>query len=170
MPAVNWVLLAGVVAAVVGFGSSSALAGAYGIAVTVTMLITTLLTYFVVRARWRLPRALALGATAFFLPLDALLVVGCAVKFFDGGWFPLALGRAAVRGDDDLAARAARTLLQSIQQRRTPSCSPSSTRCRPAGDLPRARAPPSTRSPIPTPCRRRCCTTSSTTRCCTSAT
>ena len=51
MPAVNWLLLAGVVAAVVGFGSSSALAGAYGIAVTMTMLITTLLTYFVVRAR-----------------------------------------------------------------------------------------------------------------------
>ena len=51
MPLVNWVLLAGVVAAVLFFGSSSALAGAYGIAVTVTMLITTLLTYVVVRAR-----------------------------------------------------------------------------------------------------------------------
>ena len=103
MPAVNWLLLAGVVAAVVGFGSSSALAGAYGIAVTLTMLITTLLTYFVVRARWQLPAALALGATAFFLLLDAVLVVGCAFKFFDGGWFPLALGAAAVRRDGHLA-------------------------------------------------------------------
>jgi KUP system potassium uptake protein len=92
MPAVNWALLAGVIAAVVGFGSSSALAGAYGIAVTLTMMITTVLTYFVVREGWRLPAPLALGATAFFLALDALLVAGCAVKFFDGGWFPIALG------------------------------------------------------------------------------
>lgn len=92
MPAVNWVLMVGVVAAVVGFGSSSALAGAYGIAVTLTMMITTVLTYFVVREGWRLPKPLAIGATVFFLAIDALLVAGCAVKFFDGGWFPLALG------------------------------------------------------------------------------
>jgi len=92
LPAVNWALLAGVVAAVLHFGSSSALAGAYGIAVTVTMLITTVLTYFVVRHGWGLPAPLALGSTAFFLTLDALLVTGCAVKFFEGGWFPLAMG------------------------------------------------------------------------------
>ncbi len=92
VPAVNWALLAGVVVAVVGFGSSSALAGAYGIAVTLTMMITTVLTFFVVRQGWRLPAPLAWGATAFFLAIDALLVAGCAVKFFDGGWFPLALG------------------------------------------------------------------------------
>ena len=92
MPAVNWLLMAGVVAAVVGFGSSSALAGAYGIAVTLTMMITTVLTYFVVSEGWRLPRPVAVGATVFFLAIDALLVAGCAVKFFDGGWFPLALG------------------------------------------------------------------------------
>ena len=92
MPAVNWVLLAGVIGAVLAAGSSSALAGAYGIAVTLTMLITTLLTYFVVREGWRLPAPLAIGATLFFLAVDALLVAGCAVKFFDGGWFPLALG------------------------------------------------------------------------------
>ncbi|HVQ02287.1 MAG TPA: potassium transporter Kup [Burkholderiaceae bacterium] len=91
MPAVNWMLLAGVVTAVVAFGSSSALAGAYGIAVTMTMLITTLLTYFVVARLWHLPKPLAIGATAFFLLLDAVLVIGCAFKFFDGGWFPLAL-------------------------------------------------------------------------------
>ena len=92
MPAVNWALLAGVIAAVVGFGSSSALAGAYGIAVTLTMLITTVMTFFVVRHGWRLPAPLAFGATAFFLCIDGLLVSACAVKFFDGGWFPLALG------------------------------------------------------------------------------
>lgn len=92
MPAVNWLLMGGVVAAVVGFGSSSALAGAYGIAVTLTMMITTVLTYFVVSEGWRLPRPVAVGATVFFLGIDALLVAGCAIKFFDGGWFPLALG------------------------------------------------------------------------------
>jgi len=92
MPAVNRALLGGVVAAVLYFGSSSALAGAYGIAVTLTMLITTVLTYFVVRGRWRLPAPVALGATAFFLALDGLLVASCAIKLPDGGWFPLALG------------------------------------------------------------------------------
>ncbi len=92
LPAVNWALLAGVVVAVLFFGSSSALAGAYGIAVTLTMMITTVLTYFVVREGWRLPAPLAIGATVFFLVIDALLVAGCAMKFFDGGWFPLALG------------------------------------------------------------------------------
>jgi len=92
LPAVNWALLMGVLAAVLLFKSSSALAGAYGIAVTVTMMITTVLTYFVVRHGWHLPKAVALGATVFFLSLDALLVAGCAVKFIDGGWFPLAMG------------------------------------------------------------------------------
>lgn len=92
MPAVSWTLLAGVVAAVVFFGSSSALAGAYGIAVTLTMLITTILTYFVVRHAWSLPAPVAIGATAFFLLVDAMLVAGTFLKFLDGGWFPLALG------------------------------------------------------------------------------
>lgn len=92
IPAVNWLLLAGVVVVVLYFGSSSALAGAYGIAVTLTMMITTVLTYFVVRMGWRIPAPLALGSTVFFLCIDALLVAGCAVKLFDGGWLPLALG------------------------------------------------------------------------------
>jgi KUP system potassium uptake protein len=98
IPAVNWALLAGVVAAVVAFGSSSALAAAYGIAVTLTMLITTVLTWFVVRDAWKLPTPLAAGATVFFLAIDALLVAGCAVKFLDGGWFPLALGALLFAG------------------------------------------------------------------------
>jgi KUP system potassium uptake protein len=92
MPAVNWALLVGVAAVVVGFGGTSALAGAYGIAVTVTMLITTVLTYFVIREGWRLPAALAIGATAFFLGVDLLLVVSCSIKFVDGGWFTIATG------------------------------------------------------------------------------
>ena len=92
MPAVNWALLGGVIVAVLLFGSSAALAGAYGIAVTLTMMITTVLTWFVIRDGWRVPRRYAVPATVGFLLLDALLVAGCAIKFFDGGWFPLAMG------------------------------------------------------------------------------
>lgn len=92
MPAVNWLLMAGVIAAVLVFKSSSALAVAYGIAVTLTMLITTTLTYFVVRHSWKLPSWIAIGATSFFIMVDLLLVAGCAVKIVDGGWFPILLG------------------------------------------------------------------------------
>jgi KUP system potassium uptake protein len=88
----GWLALVAGVLAVAGFGSSSALAGAYGIAVTLTMLITMLLTFFVVREGWRLPTPVAVGSTLFFLSLDLLLVASCAIKFFDGGWFPLVLG------------------------------------------------------------------------------
>jgi KUP system potassium uptake protein len=94
MPGVNWLLLGAVLLAVFGFGSSSAMASAYGIAVTVTMLITTLLTFFVVRYGWNFPLPLALGATSVFMALDLLLVTSCAIKFFQGGWFPLLLGFA----------------------------------------------------------------------------
>jgi KUP system potassium uptake protein len=94
MPGVNWLLLVAVLLAVYGFGSSSAMASAYGIAVTVTMLITTLLTFFVVRYGWHYPLALALGATSVFMVLDLLLVLSCSIKFFQGGWFPLLLGFA----------------------------------------------------------------------------
>jgi len=94
MPEVNWLLLVSVLLAVVGFGSSSALASAYGIAVTMTMLITTALTFFVVRDGWGYPLPVALAATAVFLALDTLLVVSCSLKFFQGGWFPLVLGLA----------------------------------------------------------------------------
>jgi len=92
LPAVNWVLLIGVVAAVLMFGSSSGLAGAYGIAVTLTMMITTLLTFFVALYRWKTPTPITFLATGFFLVLDLALVSGCMIKLFDGGWFPLALG------------------------------------------------------------------------------
>ena len=92
MPGVNWILLAGVVLAVLAFRSSSALAGAYGIAVTLTMVITTIMTYFVVHDAWKLPTPLAIGATMFFLSIDAFLFAGCIIKFFDGGWLPLAMG------------------------------------------------------------------------------
>lgn len=91
MPQVNRVLLLGVLLVTVGFGSSSALAAAYGIAVTGTMLITTILTYFVVKDAWRLPLLLALAATGFFLLIDAALLGASLLKFPDGGWFPVLL-------------------------------------------------------------------------------
>jgi len=94
MPEVNWLLLVAVLLAVVGFGSSSALASAYGIAVTVTMLVTTVLTFFVIRHAWGYPLPLALAATGVFLALDLLLVISCSLKFWQGGWFPLVLGVA----------------------------------------------------------------------------
>ena len=94
MPEVNRLLLVAVLLAVLGFGSSSALAAAYGIAVTVTMLITTILTFFVVRHAWGYPLPLACAATGVFVALDALLVAACSLKFMDGGWFPLVLGVA----------------------------------------------------------------------------
>jgi KUP system potassium uptake protein len=92
MPGVNWLLLAAVLLAVLGFGSSSALASAYGIAVTVTMLVTTVLTFFVVRHAWKYPLPVVVAATAVFLALDLLLVISCALKFWQGGWFPLVMG------------------------------------------------------------------------------
>ena len=94
MPEVNRVLLAAVLAATLFFASSTALAAAYGIAVTATMFITTLLTFFVVRHGWGYPLPVALAATGAFLALDAVLLISCALKFADGGWFPLALGAA----------------------------------------------------------------------------
>ena len=94
MPSVNWLLLVAVVLAVLGFGSSSALASAYGIAVTITMLTTTLLTFFVVRNAWRYPLWIAVAATGLFLGVDLVLVIACSLKFMEGGWFPLVLGAA----------------------------------------------------------------------------
>jgi len=94
MPGVNRALLVGVVLAVLAFKGSSALAGAYGIAVSLTMAITTALTFFVIHKGWRLSLPLSIAATGFFLVLDLFLFAGCAIKFWDGGWFPVAMGLA----------------------------------------------------------------------------
>ncbi|MFZ3088850.1 MAG: KUP/HAK/KT family potassium transporter, partial [Methylotenera sp.] len=92
VPAINWLLLVAVVITAIAFQNSSAIASAYGIAVTGTMLITTILSYFVLRHNWKYPLWLALGATSTFIALDLLLLASCSVKFFKGGWFPVALG------------------------------------------------------------------------------
>ncbi|MFM9879787.1 MAG: potassium transporter Kup [Burkholderiaceae bacterium] len=91
IPAVNWTLLGGVVMAVTFFGSSSALAAAYGISVSLVMVITTLLTFFVIRYHWKLPLALCLAATGFFVLVDMAFFASNALKIAQGGWFPLAL-------------------------------------------------------------------------------
>jgi KUP system potassium uptake protein len=92
LPRVNRILLIAVILAAVGFGSSAAMASAYGIAVTVTMLITTMLTLFVVRDAWGMPLWVAYGSTGMFLALDLLLVTSCSTKFVQGGWFPIVMG------------------------------------------------------------------------------
>ena len=92
MPAVNWLQLAVVLLAVIGFGSSENLAAAYGIAVTATMLATTILTFFVIRYRWKLNLLLCWTATGFFLLIDITFFSANALKLFHGGWFPLMLG------------------------------------------------------------------------------
>lgn len=91
IPAINWILLIAVILTVLAFKNSSAIAAAYGIAVTGTMLITSILTYFVVRNIWKYPLWIAISATSVFICLDVLLLASCSVKFFNGGWFPVAL-------------------------------------------------------------------------------
>src|SRR3982751_3171032 len=92
IPAVNWTLLVVVALAVVGFGSSTRLTNAYGVAVMGTMLVTTFLTFFVVRYGWRYPLWLCLLATGFFMVIDGTLFGAALLKVHDGGWFPLAPG------------------------------------------------------------------------------
>lgn len=91
IPAVNWVLLAGVIAAVTLFGSSSALAAAYGISVSLVMVITTLLTYYVARYKWAYPWYLSLGVTGFFVIVDLTFFASNSLKIMQGGWFPLGM-------------------------------------------------------------------------------
>ena len=92
LPFVNWGLFVTIVLAVVMFKSSSNLAAAYGIAVCTDMLITTVLTFYVIRYRWKYPLVLCLGATGFFFVVDLAFWASNLMKLFDGGWFPLVIG------------------------------------------------------------------------------
>jgi KUP system potassium uptake protein len=96
IPLVNWVQLVIVLLAVVGFGSSGNLASAYGIAATATMTTTTILTFFVVRYKWKFNLLLAFLATGFFLTMDLTLLAATSLKIVSGGWFPLALSALMV--------------------------------------------------------------------------
>ncbi|TPG13570.1 potassium transporter Kup [Sphingomonas oligophenolica] len=94
LPAINWMLLAGVLILVVQFKTSSAMAAAYGIAVTGTMVVTTLLGYLVVRHVWHWSRALALAALLPFLALDLVFFGANILRVIEGGWVPLVIAAA----------------------------------------------------------------------------
>jgi KUP system potassium uptake protein len=94
IPFVNWALFVAIVLAVVMFKSSGALASAYGIAVTTDMLITTVLTFFVIRHAWKYPLWLCVAATGVFFIVDFAFWASNMLKLLDGGWFPLAIGAA----------------------------------------------------------------------------
>jgi KUP system potassium uptake protein len=94
VPQVNWALMVATVLIVVGFGSSGAVASAYGIAVTLTMIITVLLLYVVMTERWRWPKAGALLGLLLFLTIDGAFFGANALKLLDGGWVTLAVAGA----------------------------------------------------------------------------
>ena len=92
IPAVNWALMACCIALVAGFRSSTNLAAAYGVAVTTTMAITTLLFYFVARERWHWPKWRALVVAGGFLAIDLAFLGANLLKIPHGGWVPLVIG------------------------------------------------------------------------------
>lgn len=92
VPFVNWGLYVFIVLAVVMFKSSSSLASAYGIAVTLDMTITTVMTFFVVRYGWKYPLGLCLAATGFFFVIDIAFFASNLLKLLAGGWFPIVIG------------------------------------------------------------------------------
>ena len=92
VPQVNWALMVSTIAIVIGFGSSTALAAAYGIAVTLTMVITAVLLHVIATERWRWPPWVAFGVTGVFLSVDLAFFGANALKIAHGGWLPLVIG------------------------------------------------------------------------------
>ena len=92
VPQVNWALMVSTIIVVIGFGSSTALAAAYGIAVTLTMVITAILLQSVATERWGWPPVVAYGVTGLFLIIDLAFFGANALKIAHGGWLPLVIG------------------------------------------------------------------------------
>ena len=92
VPQVNWALMLSTIAIVIGFGSSTALAAAYGIAVTLTMVITAVLLQVVATERWGWPPAVAYTVTGIFLTIDLAFFGANVLKIAHGGWLPLVIG------------------------------------------------------------------------------
>ena len=92
LPMVNWALMFSCIALVVGFGSSSHLAAAYGVSITSTMLITTVLFYVIARWQWQWRPVAAAALTAIFLVVDLAFLIPNFTKIMHGGWFPLLVG------------------------------------------------------------------------------
>ncbi|MBN8945323.1 MAG: KUP/HAK/KT family potassium transporter [Rhizobiales bacterium] len=93
VPLVNWLLAAATLGAVIGFGTSDALAGAYGIAVSLLMAITTLLAALVA-LHWGYPPVIVIAVNGFFFVIDCIFFAANSTKLFEGGWFPLLLAGA----------------------------------------------------------------------------
>jgi KUP system potassium uptake protein len=94
IPSVNWLLMLATFALVFGFQKSTNLAAAYGVAVTATMVITTILAHVVERQVWGWKRWVVVPLTAFFLLIDSSFFGANIIKVEDGGWFPLLVGIA----------------------------------------------------------------------------
>ena len=92
IPSINWLLMLAVIATVIGFGSSTALATAYGVSVTGTMLITSIVLIVAMRERAAIPAYVFWPLAAVFVLVDVAFLFANIVKFKDGAWFPLALG------------------------------------------------------------------------------
>jgi KUP system potassium uptake protein len=92
VPAINWMLMVAVIATVVGFGTSTSLATAYGVSVTGTMLITSVLLIVAMRTQSRMPAFVFWPLAALVVLVDVAFLSANLVKFFDGAWFPLVLG------------------------------------------------------------------------------
>ncbi|MBU6486104.1 MAG: potassium transporter Kup [Betaproteobacteria bacterium] len=92
VPFINWMLLIAIVALVLGFRTSDNLASAYGIAVTMAMLIDSILIFVVMRRIWRWPKWVAVLVTAPLLAVDLTFLASNSLKIPDGGWFPLLIG------------------------------------------------------------------------------
>jgi KUP system potassium uptake protein len=92
IPSINWMLMLAVIATVIGFGSSTALATAYGVSVTGTMLITSIILIVAFRDRAAMPAVLFWPLAALFVAVDVAFLFANVVKFMDGAWFPILLG------------------------------------------------------------------------------
>jgi len=94
VPQVNWILATCTILIVIGFKSSSALAAAYGIAVTMTMVITAILLHVIATERWKWPLWAAYTMTTVFLAVDSAFFGANLIKVLQGGWLPIAIGLA----------------------------------------------------------------------------
>jgi KUP system potassium uptake protein len=130
IPMVNWLLMLACLALVLAFRTSSNLAAAYGVAVTMTMLITTILFYFAARHLWGWSVLKILPLCLIFGAIELAFLSANLVKFFDGGWFPLAVGaviftlmttwatgRRLVRASMEKSSLTQETLCESLQRR-----------------------------------------------------
>lgn len=131
IPLVNWTLMLACLALVLAFRTSSNLAAAYGVAVTMTMLITTVLFYFAARHLWQWSLLKVVPLCLVFGLIEAAFLSANLVKFFDGGWFPLAVGaliflvmttwatgRRLVRASMERSALTQETLIESLARGR----------------------------------------------------